>query len=48
MSGDGERSSDDPGGPNESTKVLIKVRQESQSERKRERRQDVFMLLDTE
>lgn len=37
---------DDPGGPNESTKVLIKVRQESQSERKRERRSIMEAELD--
>lgn len=37
---------DDPGGPNESTKVLIKVRQDSQSERKRERRSIMEAELD--
>ena len=37
---------DDPGEPNESTKVLIKVRRDSQSERKRERRSIMDAELD--
>lgn len=37
---------DDPGGPNDWLKVLIKVRQDSQSERKRERRSIMEAELD--